>query len=117
MNLAKSLLVVLLFAAIPGFSLAADERSQYIAKVSALIKSNTIFDMSKGEIANDPTIYRITLDEGGYVKSVIKIKSSKVVGFDEAVLGAIERSQPFPKDQNGHVPQVLEFVNHPRSED
>ena len=75
-----------------------------------------MFGLSKGDIENDPAIYRITLDEKGFVKNVLKTKSFIVIGFNEAVLKATERSQPYPKDKNGNLPRVLEFIHHPKSD-
>jgi colicin import membrane protein len=83
----------------------------YAAKVSAKIRSNSNYNSSDNS-SNNPTVeYRIDLLPDGTLRGAIrKLKSSGVPGFDEAVERAIDKSQPFPKNNSGAVPESMILV-------
>jgi len=83
----------------------------YTAKVSAKIRSNSSYSASDNS-SNNPTVeYRIDLLPDGTLRGAIrKLKPSGVPGFDEAVERAIDKSQPFPKNNSGVVPDSMILV-------
>ncbi|GGC71123.1 cell envelope integrity protein TolA [Undibacterium terreum] len=83
----------------------------YAAKVSAKIRSNSNYNASDNT-SNNPTVeYRIDLLPDGTLRGAIrKLKSSGAPGFDEAVERAIDKSQPFPKNNSGVVPDSMILV-------
>lgn len=108
-------LFLTLFMMLPMFANAQSisPQSSYFAELSNLIRSNAMFDSTSSVVENDPSIYRITLDDKGFIKSLSLIKSSSVIGFDDAISKAIQRSQPFPKDENGIIPKTIELLYYP----
>lgn len=86
----------------------------YIRKVSAEIKSNTLFNVPPGLNGNPPVEYDVELLPDGSIKAMKKRKSSGVPGFDEAVRRAIEKSAPFPPNQAGKVPSRFEVSHKPK---
>jgi colicin import membrane protein len=89
--------------------------ASYLAKVAAKIKSNTIFNVSEGVQGNPPVEYQVDLLPDGSVRRPIKkIRPSGIPGFDEAVLNAIEKSQPFPPDKTGSVPPSINVIHKPK---
>ena len=86
----------------------------YIKKVSAKIKSNTLFNVLPGLNGNPPVEYDVELLPDGSIKAMKKRKSSGVPGFDEAVRRAIEKSAPFPPNQAGKVPSRFEVSHKPK---
>lgn len=86
----------------------------YIRKVSAKIKSNTLFNVPPGLNGNPPVEYDVELLPDGSIKAMKKRKSSGVPGFDEAVRRAIEKSAPFPPNQAGKVPSRFEVSHKPK---
>ena len=85
----------------------------YHQKLIDRIKSNTVYKAPEIDAGNDPVIYEIRLASSGSIEEVKKKKSSKIPGFDEAVLEAIRSSQPFPKNENGEVPRMVEVAHFP----
>ena len=85
----------------------------YANKIGAKIKSNTIFNVPESLAGNPSVEYAIELLPDGSVRQPIrKRKPSGVPGFDEAVLNAIEKSQPFPPDKSGKVPSTSVTIIH-----
>ncbi|HEX2531921.1 MAG TPA: cell envelope integrity protein TolA [Burkholderiaceae bacterium] len=89
--------------------------ASYVQKVGAKIRSNTIFNVPEGLVGNPPVEYAVELLPDGSIRRPIrKIKSSGVPGFDEAVLNAIEKSQPYPRDKSGKVPSGFNLIHKPK---
>ncbi|MCM1129262.1 MAG: TonB family protein [Alistipes senegalensis] len=86
----------------------------YIQKVSARIKSNTLFNVPAGLSGNPPVEYDVELLPDGSIKGMKKRRASGVPGFDEAVRRAIEKSAPFPPNQAGKVPSRFEVSHKPK---
>lgn len=87
----------------------------YANKIAAKIKSNTIFNVPESLAGNPSVEYAIELLPDGSVRQPIrKRKPSGVAGFDEAVLNAIEKSQPFPPDKSGRVPSSVTIIHRPK---
>jgi colicin import membrane protein len=90
--------------------------ADYGNKLGAKIRSNTIFDMP-GELSANPAVeYTVELLPDGTVRGIRKNKSSGVPGFDEAVQQAINKSQPFPPDKDGKVPNSFTFKHYPKDQ-
>lgn len=86
----------------------------YTRKVSAKIKSNTLFNVPENLSGNPPVEYDVELLPDGSIKNIRKRKSSGVPGFDEAVLRAIEKSAPYPQNSAGRVPSRFEISHKPK---
>ena len=86
----------------------------YIQKVAAKIKSNTAFSVPPALSGNPPVIYEVELLPDGTLRNIRKRKSSGIPGFDEAVLRAIEKSAPYPKDRSGRVPSGFTLTHKPK---
>jgi colicin import membrane protein len=87
----------------------------YLGKVAAKIRSNTIFNVPDNLPGNQAVEYAVELLPDGSVRRPIrKIKSSGIPGFDEAVLNAIEKSQPYPPDKSGSVPSSINIIHKPK---
>lgn len=87
----------------------------YAQRLGAKIKSNTIFNAPDDLPGNPAVEYVVELLPDGSLKGTPrKVKSSGVPGFDEAVLRAIERSQPFPRNSAGVVPSSLIVSQKPK---
>lgn len=88
--------------------------ANYIGRLSAKIKSNTVF-VTPPDLSGNPAVeYRVELLPDGSVRSIRKLQSSGVTGFDEAVERAIRRSDPFPADNTGNVPSSFTFLHRPK---
>jgi len=91
---------------------------EYLARVGAKIKSNTVFVAADSLSGNPAVEYAVELLPDGSIRRPIrKLRSSGVPGFDEAVLNAIEKSQPFPPDpKTGRVPNGFNIVHRPKDQ-
>ncbi|WP_034298574.1 cell envelope integrity protein TolA [Herbaspirillum sp. RV1423] len=90
--------------------------ADYGRKLGAKIRSNTIFDVP-GELSANPAVeYTVELLPDGMVRSIRKNRTSGIPGFDEAVLQAINKSQPFPPDKDGRVPNSFTFTHLPKDQ-
>jgi TonB family protein len=83
------------------------QANPYFKKILLKIRSNILFRVPSDLTENDPVEYEVRLFPDGTVLSVTKLKSSKVLGLDEAVMQAIMRSEPFPADSFGNRPHVF----------
>jgi TonB family protein len=81
--------------------------------VGERLKANLLFNVPMGWVKNDPAEYEISLNPDGSVKAVSKTKSSGLTGFDEAVLQAIYKSQPYPPNKTGKVPEKFILSSRP----
>lgn len=90
--------------------------ASYVAKVAGKIRSNTVFNVPDDLAGNPPAEFAVDLLPDGSVRSIRKLKSSGVPGFDEAVRRAIEKSQPFPKDKTGQVPSGFTVSHKPKDQ-
>lgn len=90
--------------------------SGYVSKVGARIKSNTVFNVPDNLAGNPAVEFAVELLPDGSIRSLNKVKSSGVPGFDEAVQRAIGKSAPFPADKNGKVPSGFNVVHHPKDQ-
>lgn len=91
--------------------------AEYAGRVGAKIKSNTVFNVPDNLPGNPAVEYAVELLPDGSIRRPIrKTRSSGVPGFDEAVLNAIEKSQPYPPDKSGTVPSGFNIVHRPKDQ-
>ncbi len=92
--------------------------AEYAGRVGARIRSNTIYIVPEGLSGNPPVEYALNLLPDGSLRGAPrKLKSSGIASFDEAVLRAIEKSQPFPRDEKtGTVPPSFTVVHRPKDQ-
>jgi colicin import membrane protein len=91
--------------------------AEYLGRVAAKIKSNTVFVVPDNLAGNPAVEYAIDLLPDGSIRRPIrKIRPSGVPGFDDAVLNAIEKSHPFPPDKSGKVPSGFNIVHRPKDQ-
>lgn len=88
----------------------------YAAKVAGKIRSNTVFNVPEDLAGNPAAEFSVDLLPDGSVRSIRKVKSSSVPGFDDAVKRAIEKSQPFPADKTGRVPSGFTVSHKPKDQ-
>lgn len=90
--------------------------ADYIQRIASKIKSNITFIVPNDLADNPPVQFEVRLLPDGSIAAMRKIKSSGVPGFDEAVARAIERSQPYPKDNSGSVPSSFIGTHKPKDQ-
>lgn len=92
--------------------------AEYGAKIAAKIKSNTIYVVPESLAGNPPVEYAVDLLPDGTLRSTPrKLRTSGIAGFDEAVLRAIDKSQPFPRDEKtGTVPSSVTISHKPKDQ-
>lgn len=86
--------------------------ASYIAKLAALIRSNSVFS---GEVTgNAATEVEVRTAAGGAILSRRLVKSSGNPAWDDAVLRAIDKTAALPPDANGRVPPTLLIAFRPK---
>lgn len=85
----------------------------YINQLKTKIYLNTIFYIPTNSKNNASVEYLVKLLPDGYIRSIYKLKPSGLIGFDEAVERAIQKSQPFPENENGKIPSHFTFTYKP----
>ncbi|MGO4329529.1 cell envelope integrity protein TolA [Cupriavidus sp. 2TAF22] len=84
----------------------------YADRVRRRILPNIIYTE---EVAGNPTaVVAVHLAADGSLLSVRLAKSSGNVGWDNAVLRAVERSDPLPRDENGVAPPDINIYFQPK---
>lgn len=86
----------------------------YQQKIGARIVSNISFPLPPNLVGNPPAEYMVELFPDGSVRRIQLKKPSGVTGFDEAVERAIYKSQPFPPDKDGKVPNTISVIHKPK---
>lgn len=79
----------------------------YIARLTAIIKSNTAYAGSTDVPGNPKASFRVELLPTGEILSVRLVKSSGVPLFDDAVKNGISKSTPLPSKKDGTVERTL----------
>lgn len=81
----------------------------YAGRIRALLKRNTTY---VDTITGNPTAeVEVRTSPDGTILSRRLLKSSGVKSWDEAVLNAIDRTEVFPRDENGRVPSPI-IISH-----
>jgi colicin import membrane protein len=90
-------------------STAPRSDSGYVAAITALVKSNTVYGGST-DVPNNPRVeFHVEQLPTGEIISVKKTKSSGIPAFDDAVEKGIIKSTPLPKKKDGTVERSLEI--------
>ncbi|MFJ2987958.1 TonB family protein [Collimonas sp. NPDC087041] len=93
----------------------APDNADWMARVKAMIAANTLYETSAADReSNSRVVFAVSLLPDGSVSGMTLTKTSGNPEFDEAVRSAIEKSQPYPVDNSGQVPQNFESISGPR---
>ncbi|MBY4703429.1 MULTISPECIES: cell envelope integrity protein TolA [Ralstonia] len=85
----------------------------YAERVRAKVKPNIVFD--PGAISGNPAaVVAVTMAPDGSILSKRLTKSSGNGAYDEAVMRAVERSDPLPRDTNGKAPSSVNLTFRPK---
>lgn len=92
--------------------------AEYAGRIAAKIRANTVYVVPEGMAGNPPVEYIVELLPDGTLRAAPrKLKSSGIAGFDEAVVRAIDKSQPFPRDEKtGTVPSSVIVSHKPKDQ-
>jgi colicin import membrane protein len=93
---------------------AAD--ADYASRLSALIKSNTVFSLPPDLAGNPKAVFDVALLPDCTISSVKLKRSSGNGAWDQAAMRGIQRSDPFPKMAAGGCPREIEITRGPRDE-
>lgn len=88
----------------------------YVAKLSSLIRSNTVFVMPADMTGNPKAVFFVTVLPDCSIATVKLRRSSGHAGWDQAAERGIQRSDPLPKMPNGTCPRELEIARGPRDD-
>ena len=96
-------------------NLSGSARASFIARVTACIRPNIIFDVPAGVRRGQyQAAYRVRLlPTGDQVGSPQKTKASGLPGYDAAVERAIAKCPRFPSAPNGAMPSVVSLTFDP----
>lgn len=85
----------------------------YAERVRAKVKPNILFDPSAVN-GNPSAVVSVQMAPDGSILSKRLTKSSGNGAYDEAVLRAVERSDPLPRDTNGKAPSSVILTFRPK---
>ncbi|MGD9942148.1 MAG: energy transducer TonB, partial [Burkholderiaceae bacterium] len=86
----------------------------YGARVSALIRSNTVYAVPPDLAGNPRATFLVAVSPDCRVLSVKLRRSSGLSAWDEAAERAIQRSSPLPRQRDGSCPSDLEIEHAPK---
>ncbi|QQX85962.1 cell envelope integrity protein TolA [Cupriavidus necator] len=97
-----------------GSGSGAKPSSGYAERVRQRVKPNIIFN---DEVSGNPAaVVAVAMAPDGSVLSARLAKSSGNAAWDNAVLRAVQRSDPLPRDENGVAPSNILITFWPRDE-
>ncbi|MEC3768537.1 MULTISPECIES: cell envelope integrity protein TolA [Cupriavidus] len=97
-----------------GSGSSARPSSGYAERVRQRVKPNIIFDE---DVAGNPAaVVAVHMAPDGSLLSTRLAKSSGNAGWDNAVLRAVQRSDPLPRDSNGVAPSNILITFWPKDE-
>ena len=85
----------------------------YAERVRAKVKPNILFDPSAVN-GNPSAVVSVQMAPDGSILSKRLTKSSGNGAYDEAVMRAVERSDPLPRDINGKAPSSVILTFRPK---
>ncbi|MBP0635517.1 cell envelope integrity protein TolA [Cupriavidus sp. AcVe19-6a] len=95
-----------------GSGTSARPSSGYAERVRQRVKPNIIFS---DDVAGNPAaVVAVHMAPDGSVLSTRLAKSSGNAGWDNAVLRAVARSDPLPRDENGVAPSSINITFWPK---
>ncbi|TXH46407.1 MAG: cell envelope integrity protein TolA [Burkholderiaceae bacterium] len=101
-------------AAAGGAAGGAD--GDYAGRLSALIRSNTVFQIPPELGGNPKAVFLVSVLPDCTIASVKLRRSSGHPAWDQAAERGIQRSDPLPRMKNGSCPRELEISSGPRDE-
>lgn len=97
-----------------GSGSSARPSSGYAERVRQRVKPNIVFDE---DVAGNPAaVVAVHMAPDGSLLSTRLAKSSGNAGWDNAVLRAVQRSDPLPRDSNGVAPSNILITFWPKDE-
>ncbi len=89
--------------------------NDYLARIGALIKRNTVFDASSVD-GNPGVVIELRLSPDGTILGQPRIvRSSGVAAWDEAAVDGIVRAERLPRDPSlGTAPPVMQITRRPK---
>ncbi|MGH8784769.1 MAG: cell envelope integrity protein TolA [Cupriavidus necator] len=97
-----------------GSGSGAKPSSGYAERVRQRVKPNIIFNEDVS--GNPAAVVAVAMAPDGSVLSTRLAKSSGNAAWDNAVLRAVQRSDPLPRDENGVAPSNILITFWPRDE-
>jgi colicin import membrane protein len=88
----------------------------YVARLSALIRSNTTYQAPADLAGNPKAIFVVTVSPDCAILSVKLRRSSGIAAWDEAAGRGIQRSSPLPRQRDGSCPPELEIARGPKDD-
>jgi colicin import membrane protein len=95
-----------------GTGSAAKPSSRYAERVRQRVKPNIIFNEDLS--GNPAAVVAVNMAPDGSLLSTRLAKSSGNAAWDSAVLGAVSRSDPLPRDENGVAPANIIITFWPK---
>jgi hypothetical protein len=74
------------------------------------VKAKIQYEVPANLFGNPQVEYEVELYGNGFIKKADKLKPSELPGFDDAVLTAIQKTQPFPSE----IPRKFVFASRPK---
>ena len=100
----------------PGAAGGAGTDSGYVARLSALIRSNTVYQVPADLAGNPKAVFLVKVAPDCRIVSVKLRRSSGVAAWDEAAERGIQRSSPLPRQRDGSCPPELEIARGPKDD-
>lgn len=97
-----------------GSGTSARPSSGYAERVRQRVKPNIIFNEDVS--GNPAAVVAVHMAPDGSVLSTRLAKSSGNAGWDQAVLRAVARSDPLPRDENGVAPSNINITFWPKDQ-
>ncbi|MCZ7561339.1 MAG: TonB C-terminal domain-containing protein [Burkholderiaceae bacterium] len=100
----------------PGAAGGAGTDTGYVARLSALIRSNTVYQIPADLAGNPKAVFLVKVAPDCTIASVKLRRSSGIAARDEAAERGIERSSPLPRQRDGSCPPELEIARGPKDD-
>ncbi|AQV93878.1 protein TolA [Cupriavidus necator] len=97
-----------------GSGASAKASSGYAERVRQRVKPNIIFN--EDVPGNPPAVVAVSMAPDGSLLSTRLARSSGNAGWDNAVLRAVQRSDPLPRDTNGVAPSNILITFWPKDQ-
>ncbi len=88
----------------------------YVARLSALIRSNTTYQVPADLAGNPKAVFVVKVAPDCTIMSVKLRRSSGIAAWDDAAERGIQRSSPLPRQRDGSCPPELEIARGPKDD-
>ncbi|MCL4701710.1 MAG: cell envelope integrity protein TolA, partial [Burkholderiaceae bacterium] len=99
-----------------GTAGGAGTDSGYIARLSAAIRANTVYQIPAELAGNPKALFLVKVAPDCTIVSVKLRRSSGIAAWDEAAERGIQRSSPLPRQSDGRCPPELEIARGPKDD-